>query len=287
MLLRFNYRSQALGHWVDVSAVIPTNSFSYYDLSQGTRGHMGPGETPSLPVYHSGMKFQTVYLIHGGGDDDSLPLRYTNVERYAERNCVMLVAPDVANSFGVDTAYGKNYSTFIGEELPVVVQSLFPSSPERRDNFIVGYAMGGNAALGNALRYPHRYCACVDISGGIGLTANTGTLERELKSEHFKSFPIYLNTFGPASQIEGSRFDLAALVRQGLAEGVDFPALHLVCGSREFIRERVEDDVRALRTLGLAVEYTLAEGYGHDFEMWDAYLRRTLDDFLPLRRCAL
>ena len=285
MLLRFNYRSQALGHWVDVSAVIPTNSFSYYDRNQGIREHTGPVPAPDRPVYRPGMKFQTVYLIHGGGDDDSLPIRYTNVERYAERNCVMLVIPDVANSFGVDTAYGKKYATFLGEELPVVVQALFPSSPAREDNFIVGYAMGGNAALGNALYYPHRYCACVDLSGGIGLTPNTETLKQELESEHFKSFPLYLHTFGPACRIDGSRYDLAELIRRGLAEGVDFPALHVVCGSREFIRARVEDDVRQLRALGLAVDYTLAEGYDHDYVMWDEYLRRTLDEYLPLCRC--
>ena len=40
-----------------------------------------------------------------------------NAERYADRNRVMLVVPNVANSFGVDTSYGRNYSTFITEEL--------------------------------------------------------------------------------------------------------------------------------------------------------------------------
>ena len=108
MLFRFNYRSQAIGHYVDVSVVIPTNRISYYDQSQGAREHVGPGTLKERPVYHPGMKFQTVYLIHGGGDDDSLTFRYTNVERYAEDNMVMLVVPDVANSFGVDTSYGKN-----------------------------------------------------------------------------------------------------------------------------------------------------------------------------------
>jgi len=284
MLFRFNFRSQAIGHYVDVSVVIPTNDISYYDQSAGAREHVGPGGIKPRPVYHPGMKFQTVYLIHGGGDDDSLTFRYTNVERYAERNRVMLVVPDVANSFGVDTAYGKNYATFITEELPVLVQSLFPSSPAREDNFIVGYAMGGNAALGNAILHPERYSVCVDISGGIGLTANTETLKAELKSEHFSHFPIYLSTFGPAEELDGSRFDLAHAVCEGMKTGVDFPKIHIICGDREFIRTRVEADVETLRNLGLPVEYTLAEGYDHDFVMWDEYLKRTLDEILPLKR---
>ena len=143
-----------------------------------------------MPVYHPGIKFQTVYLIHGGGDDDTLPFRYTNVERYAEDNCVMLVCPDIANSFGLDTSYGKKYSTFLCEELPVLIRSYFPSSPERKDNFIVGYAMGGNAALGNALLHPENYSFCVDLSGGIGFTPRTQMLKDELESEHFSHFPV-------------------------------------------------------------------------------------------------
>ena len=104
------------------------------------------------------MEFQTVYLIHGGGDDDTLTYRYTNAERYAQENNVMLVTPNVSNSFGVDTQYGVNYQRFISEELPVVIQSLFASSDKREDNFIVGYAMGGNAALGTAIMNPDKYC---------------------------------------------------------------------------------------------------------------------------------
>ena len=38
MKFRFNYRSQALGEYTDVTVVIPTDGFSYYDVSQGARG---------------------------------------------------------------------------------------------------------------------------------------------------------------------------------------------------------------------------------------------------------
>ena len=70
----------------------------------------------------------------------------------------MLVTPDIANSFGADTDYGIAYQSFIGGELPLVIQSLFASSSKREDNFIMGYAMGGNTALAAAINYPHRFC---------------------------------------------------------------------------------------------------------------------------------
>ena len=286
-IMRFNYRSQAIGQYVDISITIPTDGFSYYDTSTGPRHHTLPHAQQISPMYQPGMKFQTVYLIHGGGDDDSLVFRYTNAERYADRNRVMLVVPNIANSFGVDTNYGKAYSTFLTEELPVVIQSLFPSSPAREDNFIVGYAMGGNAALGNALMHPELYRACVDMSGGIGLTVNTETLKTELESEHFSHFPIYLSTFGPAEQLDGSRHDLALIARRNLEEGVELPDFHIICGSEEFIRERVEADVKTLREIGYTINYICPEGYRHDFNLWDDYLQVVFDDLLPLKRTAM
>ena len=102
-LLRFNYRSQAIGHYVDITVAYPTDNYSYFDESQPREHHHTvPGSGKKLP-YVPGMKFQTVYLVHGGGDDDSLTYRYTNAELFAQRNHVMLVTPDISNSFGMDT----------------------------------------------------------------------------------------------------------------------------------------------------------------------------------------
>ena len=283
--VNFNFRSQALGHYVDVTIIYPTDAYSWYDESADGSRQMIPGLSVR-PVYRRGMKFQTVYLLHGGGDDHTLTYRYSNAERYAQDNRVMLVTPNIPNSFGVDTCYHVKNQTFLTEELPAVVQTLFASSPAREDNFIMGYAMGGNAALGAAIARPDLYAACVDISGGIGLTVKTETLVRELQGDHFKRFfPLYHSTFGAPEDIPGSRFDLAAAAKKnaGSAEGI---RLFIACGSREFIRPRVEDDAAELRALGWRVSYEAAEGYGHDFDFWDMYIRKALYELLPLKRDA-
>lgn len=285
--MRMNYRSQEIGHYVDITVVYPTDMYSYYDeAGEGQRFHL-PGDKPKA-AYRPGMKFQTVYLIHGGGDDDSLTYRYTNAELYAQRNHVMLVTPNIANSFGVDTEYGVRYSAFLTKELPVLIQTLFASSPKREDNFIVGYAMGGNVALGTALMHPELYAECVDMSGGIGMTLHTETLAAELGAEHFRNnFPIYLTTFGEAAKLEGSRFDVRAQAMEHIRKGEAACKFHVICGSDEFIRERVEADVSALKELGLDVEYTVAPGYAHDFRLWNDYLAIVLDRMLPLKREAI
>ena len=201
-----------------------------------------------------------MYLIHGGGDDHSLTCRYTNAERCAQRNHVMLVTPSIPNSFGVDTRY----------------------------HFIMGYAMGGNVALGTAIHRPDLYAACVDLSGGIGMTLQTETLKEELRGNHFRElFPIYNTTFGKAEDIGGPDYDLYTMARRHIEAGETMPEFIIACGSEEFIRSRVEGDVEALRRLNCRVRYEVPEGYTHDFEMWDLCIRKALDEWLPLKRRAI
>lgn len=285
---RFNYRSEVLGRYVDVSVVLPTDSYRCPPNDKmAHRTNLAPVD-PQKPCYQPGMKFQTVYLMHGGGDDDTLTYRYSNVEEAAQRNHVMLVTPNIANSFGYDTAYTIPYMTFVTEELPTVIQALFPSSTAREDNFIMGYAMGGNVALGCAINRPDRYGVCMDISGGIGMTMCAQTLMQELTGDHFpKVFPLYNTTFGEAEAIPGSPADLAFQVNKHRENGDPECRFLLVCGSREFIRDRVAQDAAVMQEMNMDVTYLCAEEYDHDFQLWDRYLQLGLDCLLPLKRRAI
>jgi putative tributyrin esterase len=286
--LRFNYGSEVLGKYIDITIIFPTDSYRCRPTPElENRAHKLISHE-KRDLYSPGMKFQTVYLIHGGGDDDTLTYRYTNAELFAQRNKVMLVTPNISNSFGANTRYGVPYMTFITEELPTVIQTLFASSEKRDDNFIMGYAMGGNVALAAAITRPDRYCVCMDISGGIGMTMDAGVLKNELNGDHFKeSFPLYGATFGNAASVEGSEFDLAAVAKANRKKNKPDCKFILACGSKEFIRERVENDVRILKKLDFDVEYICAEGYDHDFKMWNDFIEIGLDRMLPLKRKAI
>ena len=286
--LRFNYASEVLGKYIDITIVYPTDNYRCKPTPElENRAHRRLTEE-TYDFYVPGMKFQTVYLIHGGGDDDTLTYRYTNAELFAQRNHVMLVTPNIANSFGANTRYGIPYMTFIIEELPTVIQTLFASSEKREDNFIMGYAMGGNVALAAAITRPDRYSACMDISGGIGMTMDAGILKEELNDGHFKTFfPLYGATFGEPENVKGSEFDLAAIAKANREKNLPDCKFILACGSKEFIRERMENDVRILREMNFDVRYICAEDYDHDFNMWNDYIEIGLDQMLPLKRRAV
>ena len=107
--LQYNYKSQSLSRNVNITIILPTDGLSFYDPSQA----QARGQNPilkSIPhCYQPGMKFQTVYVYHGGGEDDSMSARYAAIERVAQENKVMLVCPDI-QFFGTDSAGGKYFT---------------------------------------------------------------------------------------------------------------------------------------------------------------------------------
>ena len=208
---------------------------------------------------------------------------YAAIERVAQENKVMLVCPDI-QFFGTDSAGGK-YFTYLTEELPRVVQTMLPSSPKREDNFVMGYAMGGNVALGVSILRPELFSACLDISGGIGMTLDTDTLVEELAGDHFRTFmPSYQVAFGQPGTFPGSFYDLYPAAKKAKESGQELTEFTLVCGSEEFIRARVEKDVARLRELGYPIRYFCPQGYNHDWRTWEEYMARGLSQLLPLKR---
>ena len=289
--LRMKTKTQALGGYTDISIVFPTDEFCYNDPSTRVRtAH--PLTQKNLIQYKPGMKFQTIYFIQGGGDDDYMLYRYMNLERYATENKVMLVTPNICSTYGADTAYGVNAQTYLSEELPVMIQSLFPSSPKREDNFIVGYAMGGNVALATAIMHPEKYAACIDMSGGIGYTLNTENMVRQLREREQlgdqRNNRLYTSTFGPSDQFAGSKHDIYQIAKKGVEDGVEWPDFTITIGSEEdFIRYRVDADYAAMQELGIPCRFIVNVGAGHDFDNWDKMSRIAFNEILPLKRAPI
>jgi putative tributyrin esterase len=278
-VLRFNFRSESLSLSTDVTITYPSERFSYYGMEEPKREE-GPFKRRPLE-YQKGMKFQTVYMLHGGSDDDTSIIRRTNLERYAEENCVMTVTAQVKDSFFMDTQYGYKYFTYMTEELPKMVQTLFASSDRREDNFVLGVAMGGNGALAMAMKRPDLYAACVDLSGGVGCSIDTDYFIEELKTMDMQRLR---STFGPTENIRNSSYDLGYYARKNIEDKISVPKIYIGVGENDFIRDVVRKDRDALKQLGYNFSYEEAPGLGHDWDFWDLYIKKALYEWLPLKK---
>src|SRR5918912_3501776 len=150
-LLRCDVFSDALGLSTSLTVILPQPTTTQI----GLEGDAGDEPPPVL------------YLLHGLSDDDTIWTRRTSIERYVAPLGLAVVMPQVHRSFYTDEAYGGRYWTFVAEELPELVGSLFRVSARREDTFVAGLSMGGYGALKLALRQPERFAAAASLSGAL------------------------------------------------------------------------------------------------------------------------
>ena len=219
---------------------------------------------------------QTLYLLHGLSDDDSIWLRRTSIERYADPLGIAVVMPQVHRSFYTDMAAGYRYWTFISEELPRIMRAMFPLSSAREDNFVAGLSMGGYGAFKLALRKPEQYAAAASLSGALHMAITDSSLLREAI---VNDYPLI---YGDAMNVAGTENDLLWLLEQRKADGSQLPALYQCCGTEDFLYADNITFRDACRAAGFPLVYE--EGPGeHEWGYWDTHIRRVLD-WLPLRR---
>lgn len=221
-------------------------------------------------------KYRTLYLLHGHSDDHTAWLRWSSIEKYVEGLNLAVVMPSANLSFYMDMAHGGKYWTFISDEIPAVVQNIFPLSSIREDNFVAGLSMGGYGAFKLALTYPERYAAAASLSGAVDI--------REVVKAHNdpanKAWLVGMrNVFGDLSKVPGSQHDLFALARK-VAKAPIKPRLYQCCGTEDFL---YADNIRFRDAVQkLPFDHTYEEGPGeHAWAYWDKMIQNVLKWMLP------
>ena len=253
--LRCDFFSDALSLSTSMTLLLPQQTSTQIGMEGRTTG----GAPPVL------------YLLHGLSDDDTIWLRRTSIERYAAPLGLAVVMPQVHRSFYADQAYGGRYWTFLAEELPELVGSLFRISDRREDTFVAGLSMGGYGAFKWALRHPERFAAAACLSGAVDIAGLRAGRERP---EDPRMFERILGDRDPSAGEDNLSWLLAH------ADVPSLPALHLSCGTEDVL---FEDNVAFRDELVAAgAKVTVDFGPGaHDWAYWDDRIQDVLA-WLPL-----
>ncbi|MCL4269043.1 MAG: esterase family protein [Anaerolineales bacterium] len=218
-------------------------------------------------IYAPRHKFKTLYLLHGAFSDSSSWTQISRAEEYADRYGLALVMPSAGNSFYTDLLHGPAYWSFISEELPRFVRSIFPLSEKREDNFVAGFSMGGYGALKLALNKPESFSAGIIISGVLDIVS-------VMKNPIHPLFDVN-EYYGGFDKLEGSHNDLFAQLQRLKASGATLPRLYITCGVDDFVYNmnvKFRDFANAN-----AVPLTFEDGPGaHTSDFLDQGLLRSL-----------
>lgn len=213
--------------------------------------------------------FPVLYLLHGRTDDAHSWLYRSNIERYAVGRGIAVIMPDIALSYGINEANGKNWFSFVSDELPKLMCEMFRLSFSRGDTFIGGVSMGGYAALRIALLCPERYAGCIAISAACDI-------EQSILSDcHNGNEGVWRAILGEKLNLPKS-LDIYRLIEESRSYVSVCPKFYIACGKDDPLFEqnlRLKDVLDANR-----VDYTFEQaGASHEWGFWDVAIQRGID----------
>lgn len=256
-LVNYAFYSEVLDEQVNIAVILPTYNGAH-------------AEKTLDEAYQKGKKFRTLYVLHGGSDDCNFYIRNTSIERYACEGGFAAVLPEVKLSFYCDMMYGEKYFTYLSQELPLVVQSIFPLSDKSADHFVVGNSMGSHGAIKWALRCPEFFNAAAGMSGVSGV--------EELgffNPSNSVNTPI-LNSFGTVEEFRGSENDVKVLAKKLVESGKPIPRLFSCCGTEDQLTYKGSKDfVEYAKQIGLPLHWEQGPGK-HQWEFWDPWLKKII-----------
>lgn len=216
------------------------------------------------PDYDSSKRYPVLYLIHGytGDEDDWMP--GLGIDEAAEEllregkiDPLIIVSPQIDNSYGFNSASEGNYGDYIDQDLIPYVDDHFSTMGTKEGRYIGGLSMGGWVALYHAFAHPELFSKAGGHSPAIWMDdwADTGGLK---------------NWIYPTEEARKLRDPY------WLADTADLSGMsvYLDCGDEDSYKfyEGAEALNAKLQSKGVRSEYHPGPG-GHDGEYWSGHAK--------------
>lgn len=246
MILRGNLFSECLKTETPVSILIPN------------------------PVPEDGA-YRVCYLLHPLESSGGSWLDKTLLPLWAEQGDTIFVMPDGQRSFFLDMKYGERYFSYIAEELPERIETLFHISAQRKDTAIAGASMGAYAALRAALKCPGRFGFCGAIAPALLYASSFLCYQREDKGWHYDIFTAALGERMPWTA------DLELTELSKVCPGPK-PRIYLSVGTEDPAKRPSVRFCETLTELDYDIRRECWEGE-HDWAFFGTALEKTMQAF--------
>lgn len=223
-----------------------------------------------LPENVKAHNAKVIYLLHGRADNCSGWYRFSSVERYARQKNLVLVTPEVQQSFYSDMEIGINYFQYVSEELPRLCRNMFNLSDRREDNYIMGLSMGGYGALKCALTNPERFA-------GVAAFSAVTDMQRLIEKSTVSQQREYTAIFGNDLKVPDCS-NLWALAEKVAPE--NSPKLLTYCGEQDELYDMNVAFSAMLKDKGFNTKFMHWEG-DHNWLFWDKAVDLAIKAFFP------
>lgn len=249
-LIEMNYKSKTLGMHQSFTVILPEDD-SYFNLSC----------KPKL--------LKSLLLLHGISSDHASYVRYTSIERYANKHQLAIIMPSADHSFYTNMKYDHSYYDYVLEVWDYVHQVL-PLSQERKDHFIAGHSMGGYGALRYAFTAGERFAKAAPLSSAIDVSQ-----VYEFVYPDFKPAAIAGDDYHPI----GTEYDPYHLVEEAIANDKVVPEIVMMCGTEDPLYESNAQFYDYISKRHIPSRF-IANAGEHDYAYWDKAIKTIIEMFM-------
>jgi len=220
------------------------------------------------PNYNRTMK--TLVLLHGYSAMCPDWIWNSQVIEISNRYNICVILPSGENSFYLDgKETGRQYATFIGEELISFVRKTFRLSKRREDTYIGGFSMGGFGAIHLGLKFNHTFSKLFALSSALIMheikNMKPGSNNGVANYEYFKLM------FGELDKLEESENNPEVLVKKMMKQKEDMPEIYMACGTEDFLLQENRSFAQFLQEQKVNLVYEESEGK-HSYDFWNPQL---------------
>jgi enterochelin esterase-like enzyme len=222
------------------------------------------------PDYETSQRsYPVLYLLHGGGDDQTGWVQFGEVLTIADKaikegsaTAMIIVMPDANTTkrgyFNDITGQWK-YEDFFFNELMPYVEKTYRIKAEKRYRAVSGLSMGGGGSFMYALHHPELFSAACPLS------ASTGPLTLEDAKKNYRANnPNVTDTVISDYYSRHNALSLINNMPDSLKKSVRW---YIDCGDDDFLFEGNSLVHIAMRKKNIPHEFRIREG-GHSWEYW-------------------
>jgi len=226
----------------------------------------------------SARSYPVLYLLHGGGDDQTGWVQFGEVLLIADKailegkaTAMIIVMPDAntgTRGYNNDARNNWRYEDFFFEELMPFVEKKFRIKSEKRYRAISGLSMGGGGSFFYALHHPELF------SSACPLSASTGPLTVEIAKTQLTKNDANI----PDSLIEKyyRKYSVPALIDALPDSAKKAVRWYIDCGDDDFLYEGNSLVHIAMRKKEIPHEFRIRDG-GHTWSYWRTSLPEVLE----------